>query len=172
MTIFKFNLCHLRFTRMESINAILRVKWLQKKCIIFTTHSPCNVNYIQNIHRCDWKQFVRILRFSSEKKATEYKSNKRKILLDVFDGISIGFEFGWEGGFSKEEERFRGDNFQKGTLSSQSMLITRPGWQTRTSLKFLWANVWARRRFRPFPENGYKVIDACAITLAVNWNSN
>lgn len=40
-------------------------------------------------------------------------------------------------------------NFEKGTLSSQSMLITRPGWQTRTSLKFLWANVWARRRFRP-----------------------
>lgn len=132
---------------MESINAILRVKWLQKKCIIFRTHSPCNVNYIQNIHRCDWKQFVRILRFSSEKK----RPNINRINERYYSMFSMEFRSvsSWEGGFSKEEERFRGDNFQKGTLSSQSMLITRPGWQTRTSLKFLWANVWARRRFRP-----------------------
>lgn len=133
---------------MESINAILRVKWLQKKCIIFRTLSPCNVNYIQNIHRCDWKQFVRILRFSSEKK----RSNINRINERYYSMFSMEFR---SVSSSVEREDFprrrndSEDNFQKGTLSSQSMLITRPGWQTRTSLKFLWANVWARRRFRP-----------------------
>lgn len=125
-------------------------------------YSKSNLDLIQKLSKCtisNRKQFERVSSIRVKKNLIN-----RKIFLDACDRC---FEFSAERDLSKEEGRSEG-NFEEGTLSSQSMLITRPGWQTRTSLKFLWANVWARRRFRP-PSRFQKTDTTWSMRAPLRW---